>query len=65
MKLIINGETENHNVQTLAELLAYAQYTESTIATAVNGEFVPKEDREDCHLSDGDQIEILAPMQGG
>jgi sulfur carrier protein len=35
------------------------------VATALNGEFAPKGLRPTLKLNDGDQVEIVAPMQGG
>jgi len=65
MKFLINGETTESGAETLARLLDDMDYGEAKIATAVNGTFVPASARPDCHLADGDAIEILAPMQGG
>jgi sulfur carrier protein len=35
------------------------------VATAVNGEFVAAAARVRTPLSEGDRVEVLAPMQGG
>jgi sulfur carrier protein len=35
------------------------------VATALNGNFVTIGQRVTTTLSDGDQLEVLAPMQGG
>jgi sulfur carrier protein len=50
---------------TLAALLQACGYGVATVATAVNGEFVPAQGRAEMSLSDGDRVEVLAPMQGG
>jgi sulfur carrier protein len=50
---------------TLAAMLRVCGYEGATVATAVNGEFVPARARDDIRLQDGDRIEVLAPMQGG
>ena len=42
-----------------------SRLTAGAIATAVNGEFIPKTQRLDIVLSEGDRIEVVAPMQGG
>ncbi|MCT7377197.1 sulfur carrier protein ThiS [Chelativorans salis] len=65
MKLIINGEALEASAATLAELLAELDYEGAWLATAVNGELVRAEERQDCRLCDEDRIEILSPMQGG
>ena len=50
---------------TLAWLLQACGYGAATVATALNGEFVPSQAREHTALRDGDRVEVLAPMQGG
>ena len=37
----------------------------TTVATALNGDFVPVTLREQTVLQAGDQLEVVAPMQGG
>ena len=66
MKLIINGE-EQQNIEagTLAALLAALDYEGDWLATAVNGDLVPRAERAQTTLNNGDRIEILAPKQGG
>ncbi|PDS74761.1 sulfur carrier protein ThiS [Rhizobium sp. L43] len=65
MRLIINGEPETIAATTLSQLLAALDYEGAWLATAVNGELVHREDRDDHLLNDNDRIEILTPMQGG
>jgi len=50
---------------TLAALLPQLGFGDATVATAVNGQFVPHAVRSGCLVREGDRIEILAPMQGG
>jgi sulfur carrier protein len=50
---------------TLAAMLRSCGYEGATVATAVNGEFVPARARAATALQDGDRVEVLAPMQGG
>jgi len=40
-------------------------YGGSTVATALNGEFVPANLRAAAALAEDDRLEVLAPMQGG
>jgi sulfur carrier protein len=35
------------------------------VATALNGEFIAGDEREETLIGEGDRIEVLAPMQGG
>ncbi|MDL2408229.1 sulfur carrier protein ThiS [Rhizobium calliandrae] len=65
MRLIINGEPETIAATTLSQLLTALEYEGEWLATAVNGELVHREDRDDHLLNDNDRIEILTPMQGG
>ena len=65
MTLIVNGEPREIAAASLAEALQALDYGEAKVATALNGEFVPKRVREATPLKDGDRIEILAPRQGG
>lgn len=65
MRLTINGETREVAAATLGNLLVELDYQGEWLATARNGEIVPREERPECRLSEGDRIEILSPMQGG
>ena len=65
MKLVVNGEEQEIEAVTLATALAALELNDATVATALNGEFVPARAREATSLRDGDRIEILAPRQGG
>ncbi|WP_298966886.1 sulfur carrier protein ThiS [uncultured Roseibium sp.] len=65
MKLIVNGEAQEAECKTLAGLLKALNYDGDWLATAVNGELVQHEERAIQTLVEGDQVEILSPMQGG
>ncbi|MBB4955887.1 sulfur carrier protein [Agrobacterium vitis] len=65
MKLIVNGEALETSEHTLLSLIHALEYEGEWLATAVNGELVHAEDRQEHVLRDGDRIEILSPMQGG
>lgn len=64
MKIVLNGEPCKVRAETLSELLAERGFS-GRVATAVNEDFVPSSLRLSHQLSDGDRIEVLAPMQGG
>ena len=64
-RLTVNGEPRDLAASTLADALVQLDYADAIVATAVNGEFVPKRKREETALKDGDRIEIVAPRQGG
>ena len=65
MKILVNGDSRETRALDVAEALVELGYGDSVVATALNGEFVPSGSRALTRLSDGDQLEILAPMQGG
>lgn len=65
MKIIVNGEARESSAPTLAALLEELGKGEAKVATSVNEGFVPKHQRAEQALNDGDRVEIVAPRQGG
>ncbi len=65
MKILVNGDWRESGAADLAAALQELGYGEAVVATALNGEFVPAGSRSAARLSDGDRVEVLAPMQGG
>jgi sulfur carrier protein len=65
MTIIVNGAPLDVAPGSLAALLDALDYGDAIVATALNGEFVPAEDRAATDVCAGDRVEILAPMQGG
>lgn len=65
MKITLNGVEREVTDDRLDQALVELGYCDGTIATAVNGQFIPKTQRLDILLLDGDRIEVVAPMQGG
>jgi thiamine biosynthesis protein ThiS len=66
IKLTINGQPKNFEAPlNLYDVLAQEDMIGMMIAVARNHHVVPKQAWQDTALSDGDMIEILAPMQGG
>ena len=65
MRIFVNGDQREVEPATLAIALDALGYGGRKIATAVNGRFVAAGQRERTKLSDGDRIEVVAPMQGG
>ena len=61
----LNGEPAVTDAETLADLLEEKGYNGAVVATALNGTFLPKGLRAATPLSDGDAVEVVAPMQGG
>ncbi|MDA5093678.1 sulfur carrier protein ThiS [Aliiroseovarius sp. KMU-50] len=65
MKLHVNAELREVQASTLAQALPELGFDCPALATALNGTFVPREVRASTELTDGDRLEVLAPMQGG
>lgn len=65
IRLTVNGESHDVTTASLATLLIELGYGERKVATAINGDFVPERARAGVALKHGDQIEIVAPRQGG
>ena len=65
MKILVNGVWRDTAAADLAGALQELGYADAVVATALNGEFVPAGSRPRARLSDGDRLEVLAPMQGG
>lgn len=66
MKIVLNGracEIEARDVETaLAEL---GHDPDAAVATALNGDFLPREERASAPLREGDRLEVISPRQGG
>ncbi|TKZ22300.1 sulfur carrier protein ThiS [Shimia litoralis] len=65
MKIFVNAQQHDIMGQTLAVALTELGLDSPAIATALNGSFVPRQNRETTSLAAGDRLEVLAPMQGG
>jgi len=66
MTIILNGTPYPCEAPlSIKDLLAHTGRGEMLIAVAHNGTFVPKTAHETTFLTEGDSIEIVAPMQGG
>ncbi|GAB3376975.1 sulfur carrier protein ThiS [Spongiibacter taiwanensis] len=49
----------------LEKLLAQWGFTQEKVAVAVNGDFVPRSRYGEFQLTAGDEVDVLAPVQGG
>ena len=65
MNILLNGEAYATDAKTLDELCTRLGFAEAKIATAVNGNFVAAMARPAVELAPSDEIEIVAPRQGG
>jgi sulfur carrier protein len=64
-RIRLNGKSLETEARTLADLVAGQGFGEAAVATAVNGDFVPRQARAATQLAEGDTVEIVAPRQGG
>ncbi|KTQ97704.1 hypothetical protein NS226_03360 [Aureimonas ureilytica] len=65
MILHLNGDPCEVEARSLDALLRELGVEPEAVATALNGEFVPRGERADTSLAAGDKVELLSPMQGG
>jgi sulfur carrier protein len=65
MRILVNGASHEVGAADLSAALEELGYGGAVIATALNGQFVPAADRQGARLTEGDELEVLAPMQGG
>jgi sulfur carrier protein len=65
MKITLNGAPHEVGATRLSDVLAELGLADARVATAVNGDFVPATGRDRTELSEGDQVEVVAPQQGG
>jgi sulfur carrier protein len=65
MRITLNGSNRETAATSLADLIEAEGLPAAVVATAVNGEFVPRGNRAGTPLRDGDSVEIVSPRQGG
>ena len=65
-QITVNGEPRSvDDAATLADLVTALGQPPQSLATAVNGEFVPRGAREGLRLRDGDAVFTFQPITGG
>ncbi|CAK7193109.1 hypothetical protein COMNV_01322 [Commensalibacter sp. Nvir] len=65
MKIYLNGKTVETDVGTLFALFEECGIDPTCVASAVNGNFVPRREYSTFNLYEDAKIEVLSPMQGG
>ena len=66
IKITLNGEKQElEQISTIKAFLADQDYGNKLVAIAINGQFVPKSEHDTYMIAADDDIEIVAPMQGG
>ena len=65
-QITLNGEPRSLDEGTsLADLVAALGHAPQALATAVNGEFVPRAARQGMQLREGDAVFTFQPITGG
>ncbi|GAB3769525.1 hypothetical protein GCM10028796_34730 [Ramlibacter monticola] len=65
-QITVNGEPRRvDDTATLADLVAALGQPPAALATAVNGEFVPRSERAAVRLREGDAVFTFQPITGG
>jgi sulfur carrier protein len=65
LQILLNGEPVATDARDLQELCVKLGFAEAKVATALNGSFVAAAKRGATALSPKDEVEIVAPRQGG
>ena len=67
MQVRINGkDTEIHESVSIVDYLTSIGFDKQvSIAVAINGEIIPKEDYGEIHLKNGDSMEVVRAIGGG
>ncbi|MFD1883152.1 sulfur carrier protein ThiS [Paracoccus pacificus] len=65
MQIELNGLPVTTDAATLEALIAERGLDAGSVATALNGAFVPRGMRPATPLIPGAKVEVLSPMQGG
>lgn len=65
MKIQVNGEKQETNAQSIAELLRELNAPETGVAVAQNGAVVRRGDWQQTTVCEDDEIEVIRAVQGG
>ena len=63
--MLVNGERTRDRCRVAGRAGGELGFAEGQVATALNGEFVPRQARAATRLAADDRVEIVAPRQGG
>ncbi|MEN9438076.1 MAG: sulfur carrier protein ThiS [Pseudomonadota bacterium] len=65
VSIVVNGATQNTTAQNLAQWVYAQGVVSEAVATALNGQFVPRSLRAQTPLCEGDTILTFQPIVGG
>ncbi len=63
--LVVNGNPQTTTARTLAQWVEQQGQSANAVATALNGQFVPRALRAEQALAEGDTIVTFQPIEGG
>jgi len=63
--IMVNGSPQQTQARTLQEWVDAQDAAPTALATAVNGDFVPRAARAERVLKEGDAVLTFQPIQGG
>ena len=63
--VVVNGQPESTTARTLQNWVDARGVLPAALATAVNGQFVPRSQRAQQVLAEGDTILTFQPIEGG
>ena len=66
IQFLLNGEQQQYQGSTLlADFITETQGESCNFAVAINENFIPKSNYASTEIKEGDNVELLTPMQGG
>ena len=67
MTITLNNRSENldHSSLTVSELLKVKNFTFKLLVVKINGKLVKKEDYNNTHIRDGDDVAVIHLISGG
>lgn len=65
MRIDLNGRPAETEARTLCELIIEKGFDAASVATALDGHFVPRDRRAATALCEAARVDVVAPMQGG
>ncbi|NIY73029.1 sulfur carrier protein ThiS [Marivivens donghaensis] len=65
MQIDLNGAPVTTAAETLSALIEEHGFDAASVATALDGVFIPRLMRSTTPLHGGAKVEVLSPMQGG
>jgi sulfur carrier protein len=63
--IVVNGQPQPTSAHTLAQWVEQQGLAANAVATALNGQFVPRTLRAQQPLAEGDAIVTFQPIEGG